>query len=50
MAEVPVDPVEIELSCTDCGKELEAEYWKGEILVTPCPFCLEEEFQRGRDD
>jgi len=48
--EIYVDSIEINVTCNNCGKDLEAEIWKEEIVVTPCEFCLEIATNEGRNE
>jgi len=44
------DDVDIEVSCNDCNHAVEAEWYQGQIYVTPCPTCMEKESSEAYED
>ena len=41
---------EYQVVCNICGKPLDAELVGEEIIVDPCKHCLEDEYQKGKDE
>lgn len=42
--------IEIDIKCNDCGRELDAFFTFGTISVEPCPDCMNEKIEEGRQD
>jgi len=46
---IEMDSIEITVIC-ECGRDVYAEIFRGDISVTPCEYCLEKAREEARKE
>lgn len=41
---------DFDIFCTTCKKRVEGFFNKGELYIEPCDTCLNNEYEKGRDE